>query len=58
MCLAGFGDVFVCRVAGNIATAEEIASLEYAVLDLQVCAVPTLQAHPALAVRLASSRPH
>ncbi len=32
----GFGDVFVCRIAGNIATAEEIASLEYAVLELGV----------------------
>jgi carbonic anhydrase len=32
----GFGDVFVCRVAGNIATPEEVASLEYAVLDLGV----------------------
>lgn len=32
----GFGDVFVCRVAGNIATPEEIASLEYAVLDVGV----------------------
>jgi len=32
----GFGDIFVCRIAGNIATAEEIASLEYAVLDLGV----------------------
>ena len=32
----GFGDIFVCRVAGNIATAEEIASLEYAVLELNV----------------------
>lgn len=32
----GFGDVFVCRIAGNIATAEEIASLEYAVIELGV----------------------
>ncbi|EFJ42025.1 hypothetical protein VOLCADRAFT_77347 [Volvox carteri f. nagariensis] len=38
----GFGDVFVCRVAGNIATAEEIASLEYAVLDLGVKVVMIL----------------
>ena len=29
----GFGDVFVCRVAGNLATHEELASLEYAVLE-------------------------
>lgn len=34
--LQGFGDVFVCRVAGNIASATEIASLEYAVLELGV----------------------
>ncbi|GAX73192.1 hypothetical protein CEUSTIGMA_g645.t1 [Chlamydomonas eustigma] len=32
----GFGDIFVCRIAGNLATAEEIASLEYAVLELGV----------------------
>lgn len=32
----GFGDMFVCRVAGNIATPEEVASLEFAVLELQV----------------------
>ena len=32
----GFGDIFVCRIAGNIATAEEVASLEYAVLELGV----------------------
>lgn len=38
----GFGDVFVCRVAGNIATAEELASLEYAVLDLSVRVVLVL----------------
>ncbi|PNW74462.1 hypothetical protein CHLRE_12g485050v5 [Chlamydomonas reinhardtii] len=38
----GFGDVFVCRVAGNIATPEEIASLEYAVLDLGVKVVMVL----------------
>jgi carbonic anhydrase len=38
----GFGDVFVCRVAGNIATAEELASLEYAVLDLGVKVVMIL----------------
>ncbi|GIL84608.1 hypothetical protein Vretimale_14577 [Volvox reticuliferus] len=38
----GFGDVFVCRIAGNIATAEEIASLEYAVLDLGVKVVLVL----------------
>jgi carbonic anhydrase len=25
----GFGDLFVCRVAGNVATAEEIGSLEF-----------------------------
>lgn len=36
----GFGDVFVCRVAGNIATPEEIASLEYAVLDVGVSLSP------------------
>ncbi|GLI59116.1 hypothetical protein VaNZ11_000947 [Volvox africanus] len=38
----GFGDVFVCRIAGNIATSEEIASLEYAVLDLGVKVVMVL----------------
>lgn len=32
----GFGDVFVCRVAGNLATPEELASLEYAVLECGV----------------------
>lgn len=32
----GFGDMFVCRVAGNIASTLEIASLEYAVCDLGV----------------------
>jgi carbonic anhydrase len=31
---AGRGDLFTCRVAGNIANAETIASLEYAVLVL------------------------
>lgn len=30
----GFGDLFVCRVAGNIATAEEIGSLEFGTLVL------------------------
>ncbi|PNG99886.1 Carbonic anhydrase [Tetrabaena socialis] len=38
----GFGDVFVCRVAGNIATPEELASLEYAVLELGVRVVMVL----------------
>ncbi|KAG2491779.1 hypothetical protein HYH03_009939 [Edaphochlamys debaryana] len=38
----GFGDVFVCRIAGNIATAEEVASLEYAVLDVGVKVVMIL----------------
>jgi carbonic anhydrase len=32
----GFGDLFVVRVAGNIATAVEIASLEYAIAVLGV----------------------
>ncbi len=32
----GFGDLFVVRVAGNLATAVEIASLEYAVAVLGV----------------------
>jgi carbonic anhydrase len=32
----GFGDIFVCRVAGNVATPEEIGSLEFAVLVLGV----------------------
>ncbi len=37
----GFGDIFVVRVAGNIATAVEIASLEYgaAVLGVEVIKV-------------------
>jgi carbonic anhydrase len=30
----GFGDLFVCRVAGNIATSEEIGSLEFGTLVL------------------------
>jgi carbonic anhydrase len=32
----GFGNIFVCRVAGNVATPEEIGSLEFAVLVLGV----------------------
>jgi carbonic anhydrase len=32
----GFGDIFVCRVAGNVATPEEIGSLEFAVVELGV----------------------
>ena len=32
----GFGDIFTCRVAGNLATPEELASLEYAVLECGV----------------------
>lgn len=37
----GFGDLFAVRVAGNVATAVEIASLEYAaaVLDVEVIKV-------------------
>lgn len=31
---AGFGDIFVVRVAGNVATTEQIGSLEYAVAVL------------------------
>ncbi|NEP59793.1 MAG: carbonic anhydrase [Symploca sp. SIO2G7] len=31
----GFGDLFVCRVAGNVATPEEIGSLEYGTLILE-----------------------
>jgi carbonic anhydrase len=30
----GFGDIFVCRVAGNVATPEEIGSLEFGTLIL------------------------
>jgi carbonic anhydrase len=30
----GFGDLFVCRVAGNVATPEEIGSLEFGTLVL------------------------
>lgn len=32
---AGFGDIFVVRVAGNVASAEQIGSLEYAVAVLR-----------------------
>src|SRR4028118_279257 len=32
----GFGNIFVCRVAGNVATPEEIGSLEFATLVLGV----------------------
>ena len=32
----GIGDLFVCRVAGNVATPEEIGSLEFAVVVLGV----------------------
>jgi len=32
----GFGNIFVCRVAGNVATPEEIGSLEFAALVLKV----------------------
>ncbi|MEG3954635.1 carbonic anhydrase [Microcoleus sp. herbarium2] len=32
----GFGNIFVCRVAGNVATPEEIGSLEFAALVLGV----------------------
>lgn len=38
----GFGDLFVVRVAGNVATAVETASLEYAVAVLGVKAVMVL----------------
>ena len=38
----GFGDLFVVRVAGNVATAVEIASLEYAVAVLGVQAILVL----------------
>jgi len=38
----GFGDIFVCRVAGNVATPEEIGSLEFAVVVLGVKAIMVL----------------
>jgi carbonic anhydrase len=38
----GFGDLFVVRVAGNVATAVEIASLEYAAHVLGVSAIVVL----------------
>lgn len=38
----GFGDVFVGRVAGNVATSEQIASLEFAALQLGVKAILVL----------------
>jgi carbonic anhydrase len=34
VCDRGFGDIFVCRVAGNVATPEEIGSLEFGCLVL------------------------
>ena len=36
ICDQGFGNIFVCRVAGNVATPEEIGSLEFAVVELGV----------------------
>jgi carbonic anhydrase len=30
----GFGDLFICRIAGNVATPEEIGSLEFGTLVL------------------------
>ncbi|MEG3435964.1 carbonic anhydrase [Pannus brasiliensis CCIBt3594] len=38
----GLGDLFVCRVAGNIATSEEIGSLEYAAMILGAKAIVVL----------------
>jgi carbonic anhydrase len=38
----GFGNIFVCRVAGNVATPEEIGSLEFAVVELGVKAICVL----------------
>jgi carbonic anhydrase len=38
----GFGDLFVGRVAGNVATSEQIASLEFAALQLGVKAILVL----------------
>jgi carbonic anhydrase len=38
----GFGDIFVCRVAGNVATPEEIGSLEFAALVLGVKVIMVL----------------
>lgn len=38
----GFGNLFVCRSAGNITTAELIGSLEYGVLEVGVKAVVVL----------------
>lgn len=35
----GFGDLFVCRVAGNIATPEEIGSLEFGAAELNTKAI-------------------
>ncbi len=39
---SGRGDLFVCRVAGNFANTESIASLEYAVAVLNVPAILVL----------------
>jgi carbonic anhydrase len=38
----GFGNLFVCRSAGNITTAELIGSLEYGVVEVKVKAVVVL----------------
>eukprot|EP00128_Syssomonas_multiformis_P012890 Colp12_sorted_trinity150504_noHs@15171 len=38
----GFGDLFVCRIAGNLATNEEIGSLEFAVASLGVKVIMVL----------------
>lgn len=51
----GFGDMFVCRVAGNIATAEQVASLEYAVMELKVKLVVVLGHRGCGAVKAAMS---
>ncbi|MEG3435965.1 carbonic anhydrase [Pannus brasiliensis CCIBt3594] len=38
----GFGDLFVCRVAGNVATSEEIGSLEFGTMVLGAKAIVVL----------------
>mmetsp|Transcript_11033 Transcript_11033/g.20034 ORF Transcript_11033/g.20034 Transcript_11033/m.20034 type:complete len:223 (-) Transcript_11033:553-1221(-) len=38
----GYGDIFACRVAGNVASLEEIASIEYSVIDLGVRVIVVL----------------
>ncbi len=53
---AGFGDIFVVRVAGNVASSETVASLEYAVEVLQTPLVVVLGHTGCGAVRAALAK--